>query len=262
VGLPGLLVSVLALTMREPARRGMLLDEESGTASTVRVAEVLRFVVKRWRGYGALTVGAAALATVGYGYLSWYPTYMHRSYGLDPASAGLRLGLVWLCIGPIGACCGPAVASYLRRKACIDANPRTVLIMGLALIPLSLGTLAPTAFFATIASIPMVLILAAFLGMSVASLQLVTPNQMRALVSAMFQLVITLVGLGIGPTIVALLSERVFANDLALDKALAIASVAAAIVAAATLALGLSSYRTMLQEASGWSNAPTTRSFC
>jgi MFS family permease len=83
----------------------------------------------------------------------------------------------------------------------------------------------------------------------------VTPNSIRAQVSAIFQLVINLLGLGIGPTLVAFLTDKVFAEDLAVGKSLAIVVAICGLLAAILVALGLHAYRDMLKEASGWGDA-------
>jgi hypothetical protein len=75
---------------------------------------------------------------------------------------------------------------------------------------------------------------------------------MRAQVSAIFHLVINLLDLGIGPTLVAFLTDKVFAEDLAVGKSLAIVVAICGLLAAA---LGLHAYRDMLKEASGWGDA-------
>jgi hypothetical protein len=113
------------------------------------------------------------------------------------------------------------------------------------------------ATLALLASIPVITILAGYLGLSVAALQIVTPNQMRAFVAAIFQLFVTLLGLGLGPTIVALLTDWVFADDLAINRSLTITMSVSAILAASLLALGLRSYRTMLNEAALWTLEPS-----
>lgn len=259
VGLPGLLVGILALTIREPERRGQLRDEQNEVIATVSIYDVLRFMAQRWRGYTSLIAGVSSLSILGYGFFSWYPTFLIRCHGVSPATAGTQMGIVVIVFGPIGAILAPRIAAYLRARGHLDANVRTVLCFALLLVPLSFGILITNATLALLATIPVITILAGYLGLSIAALQIATPNQMRAFVAAIFQLFVTLLGLGVGPTIVALLTDRVFADDLAIDLSLSVTMSVSAILAASVLALGLRAYRTMLTEAALWSRGPSEK---
>ena len=61
VGIPGLFLAALMLTVREPERRGRI---KGGAGITV--AEAVRFLTTRWRVYGSLIVGKTVLTIVGY----------------------------------------------------------------------------------------------------------------------------------------------------------------------------------------------------
>jgi MFS family permease len=258
IGLPGILVSFIVLTVREPRRRN-LLHSTDGVVSKVSTKEVLLHVAKRWRGYVPLTLGAAALSVLGYGYLGWFPTYLIRVHGVSAGSAGVQIGIIYLIFGPLGAYGGARFAMYLRERGYADANLRAVMLIALAFIPLSCGTLAANSTVALIAAAPLAMLLASYLGIAATALQLVTPNQMRALVSALFQLAINLLGLTLGPTIVAVLTQRVFADDKALDMSLMITVGGAAVVASGFLSLALPHYRLMLVDADAWSGDTSVR---
>ncbi|WP_032918040.1 spinster family MFS transporter [Mesorhizobium erdmanii] len=255
IGLPGLMVSALALTLREPTRRGLLKDVRDGRVSSLSTGGVLRHVMGRWQGYVPLTLGAAALSVLGYGYLGWFPTYLIRDHGVSPGSAGVVLGVEYLCVGPLGALGGVRFARYMQGRGYVDGNLRAVAIMASAFVPLSLGTLASNATVAFIAAAPVIFLLSAYIGVVAASLQLVTPNQMRALVSALFQMTINVLGLSIGPTIVAATTQHVFQNDLAVGKSLVISVAGAGLISTCLLTLALPAYRRMLAESSSWSSS-------
>jgi MFS family permease len=256
VGLPGLLVAALAMTIREPSRRALLRDSRKEVVANVSTTDVLRFMASEWRTYGCLIAGVSSLSILGYGYFSWFPTFLIRCHGVSAADAGVQLGLVVIVFGPMGAICGPRIAAHLSERGWTDANVRTVLFLAMLLVPLSTGVLAPNSALAVAACIPTVAILAGYLGLSIAALQIVTPNQMRAFVAAIFQLFVTLLGLGLGPIVVALLTDRVFADDRAIDKSLTITMSASALLATMFLGFGLRSYRTMLKNAELWMREP------
>ena len=59
-------------------------------------------------------------------------------------------------------------------------------------------------------------------GLSGGTLQLMTPNRMRGQVTAVYQLVANLIGLGLGPTVVAATTDYVFGYDAAIGKSIAL----------------------------------------
>lgn len=59
-------------------------------------------------------------------------------------------------------------------------------------------------------------------GVAPAAIQEIVPNEMRAQTSAIYLFVVNLVGLGLGPTAVALVTDYVFADDLAVRYSLVI----------------------------------------
>lgn len=59
-------------------------------------------------------------------------------------------------------------------------------------------------------------------GISGGTLQLMTPNRMRGQVMALYMLAANLIGLGLGPTVIAMTTDYVFGYDAALGKSIAL----------------------------------------
>ena len=76
VGAPGLLLSLLLLTIREPSRKGLLADA-SGAAQDVPFGQVLRYIWERRRLFLSLFFGSSMMAIAQYGAGAWYPEYFH-----------------------------------------------------------------------------------------------------------------------------------------------------------------------------------------
>jgi MFS family permease len=102
---------------------------------------------------------------------------------------------------------------------------------------LAVAVIVPYAFFSTM-----------IFGVAPAALQQVVPNEMRAHVSAMYLFVVNIIGLGLGPTVIALLTDRVFHNDNMLRYSLLIACTGAYLLAALLWWLGLKPYRRTLDQ--------------
>ena len=86
-------------------------------------------------------------------------------------------------------------------------------------------------------------------GTNVAAFQLITPNEMRAQVSAVFLLITNVFGLGLGATSVALLTDYVFGAPELVNQSLALMTALVALPALVLLTLGLRPYAQSLQEA-------------
>ena len=95
-------------------------------------------------------------------------------------------------------------------------------------------------------------------GTNIAAFQLITPNQMRAQVSAVFMLTTNVFGLGLGATAVALLTDYVFGVPEQVNYSLALFSLLIGTPALACLVAGLKPYRQSLIDAERWLSEPTT----
>lgn len=73
---------------------------------------------------------------------------------------------------------------------------------------------------------------------------------MRAQVSALYQFVINLIGLTLGPTSVALFTDYVFAGDEYVGYSIALMIVLTAPIAVLLLGLGLKHYRQSIEQVS------------
>ena len=89
-------------------------------------------------------------------------------------------------------------------------------------------------------------------GTNVAAFQLITPNQMRAQVSAVFMLLTNVFGLGFGATAVAVLTDYVFGAPEKVNYSLALFSVLVGVPALLCLIAGLKPYRASIIEAERW----------
>ena len=256
VGLPGLLVSAVIFTLREPKRRG-LLASASGVNRGIPIPEVLRFLRSQWRTYALHFSGISAIVLLAYAMLAWTPTFFIRVHGWTAGQAGMVYGTVVLVFGTGGVVSAGWLADMLRRRGHSDANLRLVALSSLILVPLGIvGFLMPGPWLALLFIAPSCFLWAIPMGIGPAALQPITPNQMRAQVSSLYLLTITLVGLGIGPLAVALLTDYAFGDPKAVRYSLCIVAAIGAPLAAYLLYLGMPFYRASLEAAErGWREA-------
>jgi MFS family permease len=255
VGAPGLLVAVLMLTVREPARRGLLASSTGEIRQVLPLGEVALFLFRRWRTYAPLIAGFSILGLFGYGVLAWAPTFYIRVHGWEASRAGYWLGLLLLVCGTAGIFVGGLFTDWLRKRGLRDAYMRVPVLTSIVLAPvsiafplvggaeLSLALLAVTVFcmFVPAAAAP-------------AAIQAVTPNQMRGQITAAYSLIGNLVAIACGPTVVALVTDYVYRDDAAIGRSLAVVAAATIPLGAVILIFGFAHFGRQVAEAetSGW----------
>ncbi|MEO7680695.1 MAG: MFS transporter [Sphingomonas sp.] len=218
LGVPGLLLSLLVLAIREPVRRGLVADTGS-----VPLRTLFAHVLSRKAAYFGIGLGFAMMILVGNGTGAWIPAFFGRKFGWTIAEIGARYGLVVFFCGTTGALAGGFCASWLHRFGFPRGNLLVALVGFVALVPLTVGfPLVPTPALA-LAMIGAMNFFAGFnLGGGLAALQDLTPNRMRALVSAGYMLLANLVGGTLGPTVVALITDYGYRDPQRLPEAIAI----------------------------------------
>ncbi len=222
VGLPGLLVSAIMFTVREPARRG---TRPASGVEAIPFRAVLRYLWANRRVYGPMYIGLAVSSLGTAGTLQWMPTFYQRSFGWSIAEAGTVTGLLALVIGPFGLYGGTWLVERYGRLGRNDANLRVVAIGYTVAIPFAVaGPLMPTPWLALSCSG-----VGAFFGLfgspaATAALQIITPNGMRSQATSLYLLMLSAIGMGFGPTIVAMITDYVLGSEALLRYAMSIAA--------------------------------------
>jgi MFS family permease len=254
VGAPGLLVALLMATVREPQRR-----EQGRAVAAYAIREVATYVRDNRRTFLCHNLGYGLLALVNYGTAAWLPTHLIRSYGWSAGQAGITLGTLTATVGVLGIVAGGRVADRMLAQGHTDAKLRVGIIAALGnLVCGAAYTLAPTAALSVAALVPYNFFASFAFGAAAAAVQEITPNRMRAQAAALYVSVTTLVGLGLGPSLVALLTDRVFADDRAVRYSLLVVTSAGLAAAAALLAAGLAAYRRSVAYRASWTGAVTS----
>ena len=244
VAAPGLLVCLLLLTLGEPPRRGApaatALDEDRPASG------FLAHLAAQRAALGALFAGMSLIGLVMYGVIAWVPTFFARSYGMDVSRAGLWFGIIMAIGGAAGLVLGGALADRLFGKGVADAHLRVMrLSILLGAPPLLAAVLMPSAGLA-FAMLALAFPMLTMHGVGTVALQLVTPNAYRARVTALYFFIVNLTGLGLGPMLMALLTDRLFGYDGALRYSIALAAAVALPLAAIILTMGFADFARIL----------------
>ncbi len=246
VGLPGIFVALLMLTVREPARTGLSPAAAAGQGIPLR--DVAAFLWQRRGAYGFLILGCAAHSMLWNGATAWIPQFFIRVFEWSAPVTGFRFGLMLLVFGTGGILFGSVLSNYFRQRFS-DANVMVVLASSLLVIPF--GVLAPSLTdpaYSLMAFCAFVFTGSLPYGAAAAAFQEITPNQMRGQVVAVYFLFLNLAGIGLGPTIVALFTDHVFHDDLAVGKSLMMLALIAAPLSAVLLWAARRPYRKCLAD--------------
>jgi MFS family permease len=247
----GLLFSLFILcAIREPRRQGV------GAGQEMRLQGVLSYLRHNRKAVLCHNLGFACLAFAAYGSGAWTPTFFMRTYGWEPAQVGLLYGLALTICGSLGVIIGGRLSDFLLRRGHDDAPLRVGIISSWLGIPLTAAFLVSDGYLSlALISIQLVVVGMPF-GVGPAAIQELVPNPMRGQATAIYLFVITIIGLGIGPTAVALATDYLFRDDLALRYSLVLTTATALLGGAVFLTLGLKSYRQGLVFLRAWEENP------
>jgi predicted MFS family arabinose efflux permease len=207
VSVPGLVLAIVVrLTVKEPVRG---LSE----GRTERVAEqppaLLESFRTMWRirSLRHISLGAALNAFVGYGTLAWVPAFLIRSFDMSTGTIGTALALIIGISGGLGTYFGGVLADRLSQRD-VRWNMWLIAICVAAAFPFSFGVfLAPSGTIALAAFVIPAAVGALYLGPSLAMVQGLVSLRMRTVASAILLFIINIIGLGLGPQAVGIISD-------------------------------------------------------
>lgn len=236
VSLPGLIVAMLLLLLREPPRR----DHPQQASERVGL---LYYVRRHRHAFFTILTAYSMLALVGYAVNSWAPTLLIRNYGLQPGTSGVVTGIGFLVVGLAGA----AVSGILGDRWAIAGRR---------------GGRLPLTYFLWIAGFPSLFIFGfagnvswavagylcfaftAGIGFvsSSAVIQEMVPGNLRGQMTALWYLFTGIIANGFGPVLTGLLNDKVFGSEMALPYSILTIAGPCLLVGFIVTATGISAY--------------------
>jgi predicted MFS family arabinose efflux permease len=205
MGILGLLLAVVVkLTLVEP---------RSGASSVLvqsRAHPPMRIVLNtlwRQRSCRHLSISLILLYTMSLGLAPWYAAFMIRSHAMSTTELGVWLGLIF----GLGGATGTLLGGYVAGRW-FGGNERGAMRMCAlsvaALVPcFAAFLLLPHKHQALIALIPLIAVFNLFLGPTYAFMQRLVAVEMRATMLAVVMLLANVIGMGVGPQVVGVLSD-------------------------------------------------------
>jgi MFS family permease len=254
VGLPGIVLALIMLTVAEPERREKL--RIAGQADHPSLGMVTHFITQRWRLYGSHFLGMSVAATLSYGFFAWIPQTFVRTWGWSIAQVGVAYGCVVAVSGVVSIFLVSGLANWLTSRGSKDLYMRVALYCVVLAVTGSIFTpVAPNPYIALLMLLPATVGTMAATAAGLTGLMVVTPNQMRAQAAALYYLVVNLIGLTVGPTGIALFTDHVFHDDAMLRYSVLCVACVAGAFAIGLLLYNVRQYRLAYEEAQSWLRA-------
>ena len=261
VGLPGLVIAALMITVKEPKRKERYRVSDSGASDRddLSLSTAMQFFGTRWKMYASHFFGMSTVGILSYGFYAWIPTMFIRTWNWSILDIGLAYGTVTLIAGPSAVFLASWLTERLMARGHNDAHMRAALYLNLLGIAGAVLTpMMPTPQLALIMLLPMTAGVMAATAAGISALMIVTPNQMRAQASAMYYFVINLLGLTAGPTGIALFTDYVYKDDALIRYSIGSVAILAGLFATGILMYNLRHYRRSYIESKAWSGLSET----
>ncbi len=239
---PGVpLALVLLLSVREPTRR-----EDTNAATAIdkpSVRDFLRYLGRHSATFMRVLTYPTLLSIIGYGALAWAPALFDRRFAIPPSRSGIVVGTVVAAAGASGTLVSGFLSDYWTRRSVAAARLR-VAFMGVLLLPAPavLWPLAASPQLAYALLFLTVFCLSISQAAAPALIQSIVPNRMRGQAIASYLLLAGLMGIGLGPTLVALATDFAFKDNGALHYSMALTAGPAALLALWLVGSGLKHY--------------------
>lgn len=229
-GAPGFVVALLLLSVREPARHEVAVLRNQEQPLTNRFG-VLSYMRRRWAVFVPVFISFSIVQYCAYASASWAIPLLVRRDGVTTPEAGSLYGLVIASTGVLAAAFGGVIGDRLgqtrrnggRFRAVIYAY--AIFIPGVLLMCLAHDVVAATAGMAL-----------QFLGVCISAsvmytvIQDIVPNQYRGQAIALLSLLVTLGSATLAPTIVALITDRLFHDPNMVGFSILLATLPAAAI--------------------------------
>lgn len=257
LGVLGMIMTLGMLAVREPRTSSETAAQKQAERSVLAseaatLPEVKVYAKKNWLAIASLYVCMALVSLAAYSQGFWDIAFLSRSFGRDPSTVTFTYGMVQLFAGLSGMLTGGIIADRLSRRG----------IQGASIIMVIIGCAISTPFsflypMMDDMSIAFVLMVFAIFGSNMAfacaasGMQRMFPVAMLGLAAGIYYFLSNSVGLLVGPTVVAMLTDYVFGDPQKVGQSLSIIGGVSRLLAFIIMLAGYKAYRDLLREREG-----------
>ncbi len=214
-GLPGLAIAIAFLFIPDPGHA-------ERPAVAVPFSDVRAELRRKAGFYWAVFGGVAAVNLSVLGTVNWLPAMYMRGFGTELSTTGYIAGSLLIAGGLIGMVGGGVAMDRMGGGAPAARMRFCGWAVALATIPAAAFPLVPTVWGAGLLFVAFFTAAAAVVSAAPSVLQEIAPNGMRATIAAVYVFVINAVGIGLGPSVTAVLADAAFPGGDGIRNAMAI----------------------------------------
>jgi MFS family permease len=215
-GVSGLVIALIVLAVAEPERHVKV-------GADVHRASVVRYVRRAWPLYLSVSGGFILLSTAVLAVNAWAPTFLVRVHHLTYEAAGQLTGLAALACAAVGTWLAGASIDRFERSGRRDgAIVTSCIVAGMLALTTCACVFSPSVGWVAVSLCLTYFLLGMPTVLGGTALQQISPSHIRAQVLAIHVLLINLIAQPIGPTSVALITDRAFGIPSAVGQSLAI----------------------------------------
>lgn len=202
LALPGFLLPLMLLATKEPERHHVVQTEAFGRSirrlfSSQPLATILLLLILQ----------AALLAVADNGIYAWLPRLLSRAYHLSSTEIGLVLGVIVATAGTIGGPLAGRLSDYFVRRRGATGSLLVIVVAVVAATIAAPMFAAQSLWLVYVATALWVTSIVAASAITFTFVSIAVPNRLRGVSASMITSVMAFVGLGAGPTTIAVALE-------------------------------------------------------
>ena len=257
VGLPGLLLALLMLTVREPPRLGLARPDGETPAEAAAGKESFVHYVKRHPKAFLYVWGMYTMTTyVAYCLIPWGPTVMFRKFGVAMGDAGMTIGIASSVLGVIACLLTGHLGDRMTAKGLRGGRFRITTLWSFGILPSVLLFTLGTSFEMSLFGYAFGTFFNSLtFGSAYAVMQEIVPARMRGRATASWYLCNALLANGLGPLASALATQHIFGTPSALPLGILVATMPGILLGFVFPWIGMTPFERARREAIG---APMT----
>jgi MFS family permease len=228
LGAAGAVIAVLVSLLKEPARKGVVLEARQGLG----LKQVVAYLVENWGVflpfYGAVGAYGAGIGLA----IVWGPAVLIRTYGLTPGGLGQVLGGAQFIAAVIGAICASVVIDPVVRRSGVGGKLGLAALISLLAIPSTFPWVAHAPGLAIAMTAEAMFIGALYGSTMLSTMTELVPSNMKGVSVSLYAFVVTMIGTALGPLAVAQVNQAVFHDPKLIGHAVTVVGASALILSA------------------------------
>jgi MFS family permease len=242
IGTPGLIVAVVLLSVREPARQESL-PLAGNAARAVMDASIFTYFRQHWRIFVPVFAAYVLLIYVQYAASGWTIVLLSRNHGMTQSAGAIYYGILLVVVSPLSSLAGGYLADWFIKHRSDGRFLASALVAPIFIPGFLIFALAPNLAL-TAVGIVLLLFPGAFVGGTVyTAIQEIAPNRLRGRMLAVYGLVAYFIGLGFGPSAVGFITDHVFGDPAQIHLSLLVATLPAVVVSMLCFYIAMPGYR-------------------